>query len=58
MEYGGGTAKDFYEQGVRLSFEQWDVEGASEYLADSLSTEADYVDNLGGLEAISVRCLR
>lgn len=45
---GGGTAKDFYEQGVRLSFEQWDVEGASEYLADSLSTEADYVDNLGG----------
>ena len=28
----GGTAKDFYEQGVRLSFEQWGVEGADEYL--------------------------
>ena len=28
----GGEAKDFYEQGIRLSFEQWGVDGADQYM--------------------------
>lgn len=43
----GGTAKEFYEQGVRLSFEQWGVSGADKYLADNTSTPATYVDPAG-----------
>lgn len=43
----GGTAKQFYEQGVRLSFEQWGVSGADQYLADNTSLPASYVDPMG-----------
>lgn len=43
----GGTAQQFYEQGVRLSFEQWGVSGADAYLADATSTPAVYVDPAG-----------
>ena len=44
----GGTAKELYEEGVRLSFEQWGAGDAASYLADDKSTEADYVDANGG----------
>lgn len=40
----GGTAQQFYEQGVRLSFEQWGVNGADAYLADATSTPALHRD--------------
>ncbi len=40
----GGTAQDFYEKGVRLSFEEWGVGGADEYLADATSIPANYSD--------------
>ena len=43
----GGTAKEFYEQGVRLSFAQWEVQGADAYLADETSTPALYTDPAG-----------
>lgn len=43
----GGTAKEFYQQGVRLSFEQWGVQGAEAYLADATSTPAAYNDPAG-----------
>lgn len=43
----GKTAKDYYEQGVRLSFEQWGVQGADTYLADATSTPATYTDPMG-----------
>lgn len=43
----GGTAQAFYEQGVRLSFEQWGVSGADAYLADATSTPAVYKDPAG-----------
>ena len=43
----GGTAKQFYEQGVNLSFEQWGVTGADSYLADNASTPAKYTDPTG-----------
>ncbi len=41
---GGGTAREYYEQGVRLSFEEWGASGAEEYLADAASTPGDYTD--------------
>lgn len=43
----GGTAKEFYEKGVRLSFEQWGVAGAEEYLAGTTLPET-YTDPNGG----------
>lgn len=43
----GGDAKDFYEEGIRLSFEQWGAGPADSYLADSGRTPAAYVDPAG-----------
>ena len=53
----GGTAQSLYEEGVRLSFEQWGAGDATSYLADNTSTEADYVDPIseygGNVSAVS-----
>ncbi len=43
----GGEAKDFYEAGIRLSFAQWNVNGADKYIADAVSVPEDYVDQSG-----------
>ena len=43
----GGSAKEFYEEGVRLSFEQWGVGDASAYLADASSVPQVYIDPAG-----------
>lgn len=43
----GGEAKDFYEEGIRLSFEQWQVDGAEAYLAKDTKKSISYVDPLG-----------
>ena len=43
----GGDARSFYEQGVRLSFEQWGVGGVDEYLAGTGQPET-YIDPNGG----------
>lgn len=43
----GGTAKDFYEAGVRMAFQEAGVSGADSYLADNTSTPAAYEDNTG-----------
>ena len=45
---GGGTAKEYYERGVTLSFNQWGADGVVNYLLDDTSTEANYSDALGG----------
>lgn len=42
----GGSAQEFYEKGVRLSFEEFKADGVDAYLADAASTPAAYVDNL------------
>lgn len=42
-----GSARQFYENGVRLSFEQWGVSGADAYLADDESQAALYIDPAG-----------
>lgn len=43
----GGTAEYFYNQGIRLSFEQYGCSGADAYLADSTSVPAKYYDPSG-----------
>lgn len=44
----GGTAKDLYEEGVKLSFEQWGAGSAASYLENSTAKQADYTDAEGG----------
>ncbi|WP_092110944.1 RagB/SusD family nutrient uptake outer membrane protein [Prevotella sp. KH2C16] len=43
----GSTPKELYEQGIRLSFGQWGVNGVENYLADHTSTPAVYTDPTG-----------
>ena len=44
----GGEAKAFYEEGIRLSFEQWGIEGADAYMAQAtLPATVTYVDPAG-----------
>ena len=40
----GGSAESFYNQGIRLSFEQWEAKGAEEYLNDDSSMPGTYTD--------------
>ena len=40
----GGTAKEFYEEGIKLSFNQWMAGGADTYLDDATSKPANYDD--------------
>jgi hypothetical protein len=40
----GGTAKDFYNKGIELSFGQWGAAGAAAYESDKTSTPAAYSD--------------
>lgn len=41
---GGGTAQSFYEQGIRLSFEEQGVSGVDDYLKNSTLKPADFTD--------------
>lgn len=43
----GGSAQDFYEQGIRLSFEQWGAGSADAYIADATSVPGTYTDPAG-----------
>ncbi|MDR0939970.1 MAG: SusD/RagB family nutrient-binding outer membrane lipoprotein [Mediterranea sp.] len=43
----GGTAREFYEQGITLSFEQWGAAGADTYMADDTSKPTTYTDPSG-----------
>lgn len=43
----GGSAKDFYEKGIELSFEQWDAGSAAEYITDNSSVPETYTDPSG-----------
>ena len=40
----GGTAENFYNSGIRLSFEQWGASGADGYLANATNRPASYID--------------
>lgn len=41
---GEGTAKDLYEEGVKLSFDQYSADGLSSYLANTSNRPASYKD--------------
>jgi len=41
----GGSAQEFYEKGIRLSFEETGAGGADAYMADNTSVPADFIDN-------------
>ena len=43
----GGTAKDFYEQGIRLSFAQWGASGEDDYIEEDRSVPQSYTDPAG-----------
>lgn len=43
----GGTAETFYNNGIRLSFDQWGVSGADAYLSDATNKPASYTDPAG-----------
>lgn len=43
----GGTAEFFYNQGIRLSFEQWGAEGVEDYLKDDTGKPDAYEDPAG-----------
>lgn len=52
----GGDPKTFYEQGIRLSFEEWKVSGADAYIADDTSVPADYTDALHPENSVLNKC--
>lgn len=41
---GGGSAESYYNEGIRLSFEQWGASGAEAYMADNTSMPSAYTD--------------
>jgi hypothetical protein len=52
----GGSAQEFYENGIRLSFEETGAGNADAYIANSTATPADFVDatsNGGNASALS-----
>lgn len=57
----GGTARELYNEGITLSFEQWGVSGAANYIANNLFTQADYTDPqnvAGNISAVSYITIR
>lgn len=44
---GAGSAEEFYNEGVRLSFEQHNVAGYEAYIMDETSRPASYIDPAG-----------
>lgn len=57
----GGSAEDFYNNGIRLSFEQYGLDGAEQYLSDSVSIPEGYYDPSqanpwdGSLPAVTIK---
>ena len=46
-DMGAGTAEDFYNEGIRLSFAQFGVSGADAYLKDDVNRPAVYIAPAG-----------
>jgi hypothetical protein len=43
----GGSAKDFYEKGIELSFEEWGAKNAASYIKNNTAVPAAFKDNVG-----------
>ena len=41
---GAENAQAFYEKGVQLSFQEWGVDGANNYLSNTINTPIQYID--------------
>lgn len=52
---GGGSAKDYYEEGIRQSFAQWGVGSATAYIADGASHPIAPNDSEGSLPVSDLR---
>ncbi len=52
---GAGTAKANYENGVKLSFEDWGAGGVDAYLADATSKPINYVDPIDARNNFTAR---
>lgn len=39
-----GSAEEYYNKGIELSFEQWGISGSTDYMSDATSTPARYED--------------
>lgn len=50
----GGTAKEFYEKGIALSFDEWGVEGAASYAANTTLKPANFVDAVDGKSNVNI----
>ena len=56
MEYGRRYGqRNIDEEGIRRSFSQWDADGVATYLMDNTSTEANYIDAIGGYGGDAVK---
>lgn len=44
----GGTARELYERGIEVSFEENKVPGSGNYIADDVSIPVDFTDNAEG----------
>jgi len=47
----GGLAREFYEKGISLSFEEWGATGAAAYALDATSKPAAFTDAVGSASA-------
>lgn len=47
FDMGPGSAEEFYNEGIRLSFSQWGASGADAYLANDTLVPGAYVDPAG-----------
>lgn len=53
FDMGSGSAEDFYNEGIRLSFEQWGVSGYESYIAQSSAPQIVYIDPNNGKDTYS-----
>lgn len=53
FDMGSGSAEDFYNEGIRLSFEQWGVSGYESYIAQNSAPQIVYVDPNNGKDTYS-----
>lgn len=49
----GGIAKDFYEQGISISFSENGVTGANTYITNITNTPASFTDNVSSNNAVA-----
>lgn len=49
----GDTPKNLYEQGIKLSFEEWGASGAADYIANATLRPANYTDAVDASNSVT-----